>query len=108
MLKRDVGRGIRRARVVQLLFLQSILAAGILYFVALSAGKARWLSLWTLAVPVGFAASYWMAYRAGERARSGGSWTPQSEIAESRRLVRRLGATIMVWIAGGAAVWYLA
>lgn len=108
MLRRDVGRGIRKARVVQVLFLQGILAAGILYFVVLSTGRARWLTLWTLVVPIGFAATYWLAYTAGERTRSANTWTPQSEVAEGRRLVRRLGATIMAWIAGAAAVWYFA
>lgn len=110
MLRHDAvaGAGMRRGKLVQAVFVQGILVVVILMASYFSKDDAKTLALtlWTLVVPLGFATSYVLAHRTGEAARSARTWTPQMEAATAKRMVSRLGMTLVLWFVGLALIWW--
>lgn len=104
--KPDPSGGLRRARVVQLLATQALLAALILGMAFLSRDDLRTtaLMLWTLLVPLGFAFTYGTAYRRHEEALREGRWSREWEKKEATRGYSLLGGVFAAWIAGVLAI----
>lgn len=102
--------GVRRARVMQLVATQGLMAlllAGMAYL-ARHERETMLLFLWTLLVPLGFAGVYGDAYLRYERARREGAWSREWDKKETTRGYALLGGVFAVWVAGALAILALA
>lgn len=107
--KLGVGRGARRARVMQLLFMQGMLALALLVFAFVSRHDRRlfaW-SLWMLVVPAGIGSVYFHVYQRHEAASKAGTWSPEFSKNEDRRGYSLLGMVFLTWILGTLAIFFL-
>lgn len=97
----------RRALVAQGLAVQAGLAAVLLLMAFLSRDDPRFLAayLWSLVIPVSVTIGFWRANRRVEAATVDDA--PKVERAEGKRALGVMGATLVVWVLGLAAIFFL-
>ena len=107
--KPDPAAGMRRARVMQLLLMQALLAGTLVLLAFFMRGETRAMALllWTLLVPAGFAYTYGTAFQRYERAKREGTWTKDWDQKETRRGYSLLALVFGLWIAGALAIMAL-
>ena len=107
--KPDPAAAMRRARVMQLLVMQAVLAATLVLLAVLMRGETRAMALllWALLVPAGFGYTYGTAYARYEKAKREGAWTKEWDQKETRRGYSLLALVFGLWIAGALTIMAL-
>lgn len=94
--KLEKGRGVRKARVLQGLFMQAALALMLLTFAIVARNEPRNMGVFLafLLVPAGWGYIFWSAHQKEEAARSAGLWTKEWDAALKKRTFRWLGGCV--------------
>jgi len=107
--KHDRNAHVRRASVVQALFMQGALAALLLVLAIVNWRNPKALLLFgvTLVIPLGWGWTFWQAYTRDAAARSEGRWTKETDQTERKRTFGRIAAIFVAWLLLAALILLL-